>query len=81
MIFTMRSDFISQCTVFKHLPEFIAYSQFFVPQLKRDEIRQVIEEPAVLAGLKVAMIPGDENNYKITTKKDLDRFMQDSVGN
>ena len=54
VIFTMRSDFISQCTVFKHLPEFIAYSQFFVPQLKRAEICQVIEEPAVLAGGKVS---------------------------
>ena len=31
-------------------------------------------EPAVLAGLKVSMIPGDENNYKVTTKKDLERF-------
>ena len=50
VIFTMRSDFISQCTVFKNLPEYIAYSQFFVPQLKRNEIRQVIEEPARLAG-------------------------------
>ena len=54
VIFTMRSDFISQCTVFKNLPEYIAYSQFFVPQLKRTEIRQVIEEPAILAGGKVA---------------------------
>lgn len=31
-------------------------------------------EPAVLAGLKVAMIPGDENNFKITTKTDLEKF-------
>ena len=54
VIFTMRSDYISQCTVFKDLPEFIAYSQFFVPQLKRTEIRQVIEEPAVLAGGSVS---------------------------
>ena len=54
VIFTMRSDFISQCTVFKDLPEFIAYSQFFVPQLKRTEIRQVIEEPALLAGGSVS---------------------------
>jgi hypothetical protein len=54
VIFTMRSDFISQCTVFKNLPEYIAYSQFFVPQLKRTEIRQVIEEPAVLAGGKIS---------------------------
>ena len=34
-------------------------------------------EPAVMAGLDVAMIPGDENNYKVTTKKDMDRFIQD----
>lgn len=54
VIFTMRSDFISQCTFFKNLPEYIAYSQFFVPQLKRTEIRQVIEEPALMAGGKIA---------------------------
>ncbi len=34
-------------------------------------------EPAIMAGLNVAMIPGDENNYKITTQKDLERFIQD----
>ena len=54
VIFTMRSDYISQCTVFRDLPEFAAYSQFFVPQLKRTEIREVIEQPAVLAGGKVS---------------------------
>ena len=54
VIFTMRSDYISRCTVFKDLPEFIAYSQFFVPQLKRTEIRQVIEQPALLAGGSVS---------------------------
>ena len=54
VIFTMRSDYISQCTVFRDLPEFIAYSQFFVPQLKRTEILQVIEQPARLAGGNVS---------------------------
>ena len=54
VIFTMRSDYISQCTVFKDLPEFIAFSQFFVPQLKRSEILQVIEQPAVMAGGSVS---------------------------
>ncbi len=54
VIFTMRSDYISQCTVFRDLPEFIAYSQFFVPQLKRTEILQVIEQPALLAGGSVS---------------------------
>ncbi len=31
-------------------------------------------EPAVMAGLSVAMIPGDEGNFKVTTKEDLERF-------
>lgn len=33
-------------------------------------------EPAVLAGMDIAMIPGDEGNFKITTKEDLQRFEQ-----
>ncbi len=33
-------------------------------------------EPAVIAGLDVAMIPGDERNFKITTKEDLQRFRE-----
>ena len=45
-------------------------------RLLPDEILKIngSTEPAILAGLKVAMIPGDENNYKITTKEDLKRF-------
>lgn len=34
-------------------------------------------EPAILAGIDVAMIQGDENNYKITTRADLERFEQE----
>ncbi len=45
-------------------------------RLLPDEILKIngSTEPAVLSGLKVAMIPGDENNYKVTTKEDLERF-------
>jgi 2-C-methyl-D-erythritol 4-phosphate cytidylyltransferase len=32
-------------------------------------------EPAIRAGLDVVMIPGDEGNYKITTKADLEKFV------
>ena len=32
-------------------------------------------EPAILAGMDVVTIPGDEENFKITTKEDLDRFI------
>ncbi|MBE5916398.1 MAG: 2-C-methyl-D-erythritol 4-phosphate cytidylyltransferase [Pseudobutyrivibrio ruminis] len=33
-------------------------------------------EPAILAGMKMHMISGDERNYKITTGDDLDRFKE-----
>lgn len=33
-------------------------------------------EPAVLAGLDIIMIPGDEENFKITTASDLERFRE-----
>ena len=31
-------------------------------------------EPAVMAGMNIAMIPGEERNFKITTSADLERF-------
>ena len=48
-------------------------------RLLPDEIKKIngSTEPAILAGLAVAMIPGDENNYKITTSEDLKRFESD----
>lgn len=33
-------------------------------------------EPAIMAGMDVAMIPGEETNFKITTVQDLERFQQ-----
>ncbi len=33
-------------------------------------------EPAVMAGMDIAMIPGDEGNFKITTRTDLERFQE-----
>jgi energy-coupling factor transporter ATP-binding protein EcfA2 len=54
IVCTMRSDYIGQCASFRGLPEYIGYSQFFVPRLKRRELRQVIEEPAVLSGNRIS---------------------------
>ncbi len=53
VVCTMRSDYIGQCSAFRGLPEYIGFSQFFVPRLKRKEIKQVIEEPAVLSGNRI----------------------------
>lgn len=33
-------------------------------------------EPAVMAGMDMVMIPGDEGNFKITTAEDLERFRE-----
>jgi energy-coupling factor transporter ATP-binding protein EcfA2 len=53
IVFTMRSDFIGQCAAFRGLPEYIGFSQFFVPRLNRTQLQQVIEEPAVLSGNRI----------------------------
>ncbi len=47
-------------------------------RLLPDEIFKIngSTEPAILAGMDVAMIAGDENNFKITTKADLERFQK-----
>lgn len=47
-------------------------------KLLPDEILRIngSTEPAILAGMDIAMIPGNENNFKITTRSDLDRFEQ-----
>lgn len=33
-------------------------------------------EPAVMAGMDIALVPGDEANFKVTTQEDLIRFQQ-----
>ena len=54
IVFTMRSDYIGQCATFRGLPEFIGFSQYFVPRLNRAQLQQVIEEPATLSGNRIS---------------------------
>lgn len=54
IVCTMRSDYIGQCASFRGLPEFIGFSQFFVPRLQRRELQQVIKEPAILSGNSIS---------------------------
>jgi len=53
IVFTMRSDYIGQCAGFRGLPEYIGFSQFFVPRLNRTQLQQVIEEPATLSANRI----------------------------
>lgn len=32
-------------------------------------------EPAILAGMDIALVPGDEGNFKVTTATDMDRYL------
>ena len=61
-------------------PELFVLGKYYEAneQLLPQKILQVngSTEPAVLAGMDIAMIPGDEGNYKITTKVDLERFRE-----
>lgn len=59
-------------------PEFFRLESYFAANqaLLPEKIKGIngSTEPAVLAGLDVAVIDGDEKNFKITTKADLERF-------
>jgi len=59
-------------------PEFYRLSKYLdaCESLLPDKILQIngSTEPAVMARLDVVIVPGDENNYKITTREDLERF-------
>lgn len=54
VVCTMRSDYIGQCSSFRGLAEYIGFSQFFVPRLKRMELKQVIADPAELSGNRIS---------------------------
>jgi energy-coupling factor transporter ATP-binding protein EcfA2 len=54
VVCTMRSDYIGQCSAFRGLPDYIGFSQFFVPRLKRKDLKQVILEPADLSGNRIS---------------------------
>ena len=60
-------------------PELFSFVKYFDANLELfpDEIKKIngASEPAVMAGLDVVMIDGDENNTKVTTEMDLKKFI------
>lgn len=64
-------------------PEYFAYWKYkdAVDALNAEEILAVhgTTEPAVAAGMNIAMVPGDETNLKITTPDDL-RIFEGIIG-
>lgn len=61
-------------------PEVFAFDKYYEANLRLLP-RRIYEingstEPAVMAGMDIALVLGDEGNYKITTAADLERFME-----
>ncbi|MDX2040454.1 MAG: WD40 repeat domain-containing protein [Acidobacteriota bacterium] len=54
VVLTMRSDFLGNCSQFWDLPEAITESQYLIPRLTRDQLREVIEGPVAVGGGEIA---------------------------
>ena len=56
VVITMRSDFLGDCTQFPGLAEAINAGQYLVPRLTRDERRQAIVGPVLVAGAEISPV-------------------------
>lgn len=67
-----------KCVFAGQAPEGFVFGKYYQANktLNREELLKIngSTEPAILAGLDIALVPGDEQNFKITTKEDLHRF-------
>jgi len=75
------SSLLNRSQVFAgQAPEFFVLGKYYEAnrRLLPDKILEIngSTEPAILAGMDIAMVPGDEGNFKVTTKTDLERFAQ-----
>lgn len=54
VVFTMRSDFLGDCTEFRGLPEAINNGDYLVPRMTREERRDAIVAPISVAGASIS---------------------------
>ena len=78
---TAISKLLDRSQVYRgQAPELFTFNKYYSANvaLLPDEIRSIngSTEPAIKAGMDIAMIEGDENNFKITTKSDLQRCQE-----
>ena len=66
------------CIYAGQAPEVFVLEKYYQANkaLAMEQMRKIngSTEPAIMAGMDIAMIPGDERNFKITTRADLERF-------
>lgn len=75
------SDLLKRSNVYAgQAPEVFVYGKYYEANraLFPEKIKGIngSTEPAILAGLDIVMIDGEENNFKITTQVDLEKFRQ-----
>jgi serine phosphatase RsbU (regulator of sigma subunit) len=54
VVITMRSDYLGKSSQFRGLPEALNNSQYLVPRMLREQIREAIEGPVGMAGARIA---------------------------
>lgn len=54
VLITMRSDFLSNCTEFRGLPEAINKGLYLIPRMTRDQIRSAITGPVAVGGASIS---------------------------
>jgi WD40 repeat protein len=79
VITTMRTDFLGDCDRFPGLPELINKAGYLVPRLTRDELRDVMEGPAKLAGVQITPRLRDLMLNEIGDKPDLLPLLQHAL--
>ena len=53
ILLSIRSDFLEECQQFQELNFLINESNYILPQIKRDELKEIINKPAAIAGTKI----------------------------
>jgi len=54
VVITLRSDYLGECARFEGLPEALNESQYLVPRMTREQLREAIEGPAALGGVELS---------------------------
>jgi WD40 repeat protein len=53
VVITLRSDYLGECARFEGLPEALNESQYLVPRMTNEQLREAIEGPAALGGVEL----------------------------
>ncbi len=54
VVLTMRSEFLGNCANFSGLPEAINHGLYLLPQMSREQLRDVIQEPIQVCGGQIS---------------------------